>query len=199
MSVHDEDYCSIQARAVNGLEAENARLRSELFSAKKSLDAVVKERNALLGSEDAITTDVALGIAARVAYSTYLAMPVDSELYNRMCAPRVGDIVLEISAWRGSWRKPRGVAGASFGILTKECEEPVSSAQELEEMHAAGDCWHSLSETVADIPKERVVYVRSLVNLEQFYRWRNCNFIAVSNLNEAWMNRAAGAGRAESK
>lgn len=131
-----------------------------------------------------MTADEALGLAARLGYAAYRAstmatdVPAGRKYYDRCTNPRVGDLVLEVSSFFAKWQDPGGVGGHSIGILEADEQEPVCTELQLQEMHASGDCYQRLDETLADIPKERVFYIRNPATGE-LARWTNASIVAL--------------------
>jgi hypothetical protein len=53
------------------------------------------------------------------------------------------------------------------------------TAEALKAMHDAGDYYVRADETLEEIPKERVYYIRPLDGSVPEYRWTNASFIRV--------------------
>ncbi len=101
--------------------------------------------------------------------------------YDRTAKPEPGDIVLEVTTvFRARTAyEPSGGQFASLGVLLREAMEPIVTAEQLAEMHAAGDYYKSLEETIDDIAKEKAFYIRPLDGSVPEYRWTNARFIRV--------------------
>lgn len=106
--------------------------------------------------------------------------PRIKELGDRMCDPRPGDLVLERSTIYRLTREPHPPKQiASVGILLRTALEPIVSLDELNQMHAENDYWVTPDETIDQIPKEKVWYIKPLDGSVPEYRWVNADFIAI--------------------
>jgi hypothetical protein len=110
------------------------------------------------------------GLVQSLAYNLYLSTlvgnpaPRTREIGDRMRAPQVGDLVLEISTIYYADR-----VAERIGRLVRTEREPMYTAKE----------WYEDNEADADepIPDERVWYIALPDGRE--YRWTNAAFIAV--------------------
>lgn len=123
-----------------------------------------------------------VGINGYMAYSNTLVgnpAPAISAQYQRTTHPFPGDLVLETSTFRHWASKENGEPGPALGVLLREVDEPVLSEDEYAALHEAGNYYDHKDETYADIPKERVIYVRPLDGSVPEFRWHNADFIRV--------------------
>jgi len=127
-----------------------------------------------------------LKLVAINAYAAYCnAMtnraPQYAAQFLRTSEPEAGDVVLEVSTVFRSKDAYEPIEGqfASLGILLRKVQEPVVSAERLAEMHAEGDYFKSPEETLDQIPKEVIYYVRPLDGSVPEFRWSNARFIRV--------------------
>lgn len=108
--------------------------------------------------------------------------PAVKEQFERTTNPQPGDVVLETSTvW--TWAKhsdeaPRDQYPA-LGVLLRVVQEPIVTAEQLSKLHAEGDHYVRAGETLDEIPKERVTYIRPLDGSVPEYRWTNASFIRV--------------------
>jgi len=127
-----------------------------------------------------------LAMSGYAAYSNSLSgaqTPAMRAFFERATHPQVGDLVLEItSAW--AWRRNSSSPGASLGVLLRRTSEPVITAEALAELHAVGEYYRHAGETIDDIPKEDVIYIRPLDGSFEECRWSNCQFIALRDREE---------------
>lgn len=101
--------------------------------------------------------------------------------FERMCAPIVGDLVLETSTIR-TWMDSGKLRTPVLGWLVRTLQEPVSTQEELNEMHAGGDYWVHDAETRAEIPTEQVWYIQSFDGMT--HRWTDADFVAIPRTYE---------------
>lgn len=123
-----------------------------------------------------------VGINGYMAYSNTLVgnpAPAIREQYLRTTNPVPGDLVLETSTYRHwAWQED-GDPGAALGILLRVVDEPVATQEEHAAMLAEGDYYVGDGETYADVPKERITYLRPLDGSVPEFRWHNADFIRV--------------------
>jgi hypothetical protein len=108
--------------------------------------------------------------------------------YKRSGDPRPGDVVIETSTVR-RWASHADEAPqdqyAGIGVLLRKVMEPIMTDEKLAALHAEGDFWVKEGETIDDIPKELVWYIRPLDGTVREYRWTNADFIRVlSSMND---------------
>lgn len=126
-----------------------------------------------------------VAINAYAAYSNTLvgnAAPAIRQQFERSTKPQPGDVVYERST---IWQWARNADDApldqypGIGVLLREAVEPIATAEQLAAMHAHGDYYVRIDETLGDIPKERVFYIRPLDGSVPEYRWTNADFVRV--------------------
>lgn len=121
-----------------------------------------------------------IGVNAYTAYHCALGLPRD--FHQRFHEPKPGDLVVEIST---IWFKTNDHDGVSqlptIGVLLRTVMEPMRTQEELEKLHAEGDYWtdKGVSETLDDLPKEKVWYIAPLDGSVPEYRWTNADFIVI--------------------
>jgi hypothetical protein len=127
-----------------------------------------------------------LKLVAINAYAAYCnsmthRAPQYTAQYERTVHPKPGDVVLEVTTvfrlGDAFTKTERQYAG--LGVLLREVMEPIVATESLAEMHAAGDFYRNLTETIDDIPKEKVFYIRPLDGSVPEFRWSNAKFIRV--------------------
>lgn len=109
------------------------------------------------------------------AYGVYTGMlgnfsAFAKSLYERIKAPQIGDLVLEISTLRHASHD-----GNRLGQLLRDVREPVFTQVQIDEFAANGEDTTDpyFSQT------ERIVYIQTLDGRE--FRWHNADFIAVAD------------------
>lgn len=129
-----------------------------------------------------------VAIAGYTAYTNTLSgtmSPRQRAAFDRMTHPQVGDLVLEITTLWSWLDKPDGMPGAALGYLRCERDEPCIDQVALDAMHADGEFFIRLSETIAEIPHEKVQYVLPLDGAKEA-RWVNASFIQIPTTRPPW-------------
>jgi hypothetical protein len=128
-----------------------------------------------------------IAINAYVAYSNTIVgspAPEVEAVGKRMTDLQPGDLVIERSTlWK--WAKHADEAPCdqypAIGVLLRIANDPVCTQAELDEMHTNGDYFVRIGETLDEIPRERVYYIKPLDGTVPEYRWTNADFIRISN------------------
>lgn len=135
---------------------------------------------------DRVTAERLLYLIALNGYLAYRhtcvgqPAPVVAKAFERLTHPVPGDLVLETSTvhrWLHSDLSP----GHALGWLLRDVREPCVTQDALDEMHKEGDYYTSLIETLADVPTERVIYIKPLDGSIEECRWTNADFIVVQS------------------
>ena len=107
--------------------------------------------------------------------------PAVAEEGKRSRNPVPGDLVLETSSFSRPWWREDVSPGPALGILLRRTDEPISTQEQLDAMHAIDDCWKSPDERLSDIPTEDVWYIEPLdpTVVPREVRWTNCSFIHI--------------------
>lgn len=131
-----------------------------------------------------------IAINAYVAYSNTIVgspAPEVEAVGKRTVNLQPGDLIVERSTlWH--WAKHADEAPATqypqMGILLRIVHEPIETQEELDALHAQGDYIVRPGETLADIPKELVFYIKPLDGSVPEYRWHNADFLRVNDCLE---------------
>ena len=141
---------------------------------------VQRDDDLLSLEESALAHRDALIAMAKHLKSTTLVgnpAPIVEEVHHRITHPRIGDLVMEVSA---PYRKEVDTRVKSLGILVERRYEWWETDEEFERLKAEDPP----SYTEADRMTDEAWYVQYGPDPKDICRWTNCEFVALPGLAE---------------